>query len=266
MPRVLLGDLNVYYEVHGEGEPLILLHGLGSSTRDWQFQLDDFAAHYQVITLDLRGYGQTDHPPGPYSIRLMSEDVIALMDYLEISSFHLLGYSLGGAVALQIAVDHAHRIDKLIVVNSQPSFIPTSWRQKVEYYMRKMVVATMGMRRLAPVIASRLFPNHDQQDLRDLVIDRYSQNDAQAYLATLDALITWSVVPQLGKLQMPILFIAAEHDYTPVEDKKRYLDQIPNARMVVVENSRHGTPLDQPEVFKGYVLDFLGATQSSSLT
>jgi len=266
MPRVLLGDLNVYYEVHGEGGPLILLHGLGSSTRDWQFQLDEFAAHYQVITLDLRGYGQTDHPPGPYSIRLMSQDVIALMDYLEISSFHLLGYSLGGAVALQIAVDHAHRIDKLIVINSQPSFIPANWRQKVEYYMRKMVVGTMGVQRLAPVIAKRLFPYHDQQDLRDLVIDRYSQNDAQAYLATLDALITWSIVPQLGKLHMPTLFIAAEHDYTPVEDKKRYVDQIPNARMVVVENSRHGTPLDQPEVFKGHVLDFLGAAQSSSLT
>jgi len=258
MPRVLLGDLNVYYEVHGEGESLILLHGLGSSTRDWQFQLDDFAAHYQVITLDLRGYGQTDHPPGPYSIRLMSQDVIALVDHLDISSFHLLGYSLGGAVALQFAVDYARRVDKLIVVNSQPSFIPTKWRQKAEYYMRKTVVSAMGVQRLGPVIAKRLFPYHDQQDLRDLVIDRYSQNDAYAYLATLDALVTWSVVPQLSNLHMPTLFIAAEHDYTSVEDKQHYVDQIPNARMVVVENSRHGTPLDQPEVFNGHVLDFLG--------
>lgn len=259
MPRALLGDLNVYYEVHGEGEPLILLHGLGSSTRDWQFQLDDFAAHYRVITLDLRGYGQTDHPPGPYSIRMMSQDVIALMDHLGISSFHLLGYSLGGAVALQIAVDHPHRVDNLLVVNSQPSFIATRWRQKVEYYMRKMVVSTMGVRRLAPVIAKRLFPYHDQQDLRDLVIDRYGQNDAHAYLATLDALVTWSVVPQLSKLHMPTLFIAAEHDYTSVDDKKSYVEQIPNARMVVVQNSRHGTPLDQPEVLNDHVLDFLGA-------
>ena len=262
MPRVLLGDLNLYYEMHGEGRPLVLLHGLGSSTRDWQFQLDDFAQHYQVVTLDLRGYGQTDHPPGPYSIRQMSEDVIALVDYLEISSFHLLGYSMGGAVALQLAVDYANRVDNLLVVNSQPSFIPTEWRQKLEYRVRKMVVSALGVRRLAPIIAKRLFPDPGQQELRDLLIDRYSQNDAHAYLATLDALAAWSVVSRLGDLHMPTLFITADHDYTSVQDKKRYVDQITNARMVVVENSRHGTPLDQPEVFKDHVLDFLSTAHS----
>jgi pimeloyl-ACP methyl ester carboxylesterase len=81
--------------IQGRKPQTIPQNGLGSSTRDWQFQLDDFAAHYQMITPDLRGYGQTDHPPGPYSIRLMSQDVIALIDHLEILSFHLLGYSLG---------------------------------------------------------------------------------------------------------------------------------------------------------------------------
>jgi 3-oxoadipate enol-lactonase len=262
MPRVLLGDLNLYYEVHGEGQSLVLLHGLGSSTRDWQLQLDDFAQHYQVVVLDLRGYGQTDHPPGPYSIRQMSEDVIALVDYLEISSFHLLGYSMGGAVALQLAVDYANRVDNLLVVNSLPSFIPAEWRQKLEYRVRKMVVRVFGVHCLAPVIAKRLFPDPEQQDLRELLTDRYSQNDAHAYLATLDALAIWSVESELGKLQMPTLFIAADHDYTSVKDKKRYVDQIANARMVVVENSRHGTPLDQPEVFKDHVLDFLSTAHS----
>ena len=262
MPRVLLGDLNVYYEVYGEGEPLLLLHGLGSSTRDWQYQLDNFAQAYRVVTLDLRGYGQTDHPPGPYSIQQMSEDVFALVNYLEIPGFHLLGYSMGGAVALQFALDHASHVDKLIVVNSQPSFIPTGWRQKVEYRMRKTVVSVLGVRRLAPIIAKRLFPDPSQQALRDLLIDRYSQNDAHAYLATLDALAVWSVVSRLGDLHMPTLFITADHDYTSVQDKQRYVDQFPNARMVVVENSRHGTPLDQPEVFNSHVLDFLSSIHS----
>ena len=78
-----------------------------------------------MVTLDLRGYGQTDHPPGPYSIQQMFEDVFALANYLEIPGFHLLGYSMGGAEALQFALDHASHVDKLIVVNSQSSFIPT---------------------------------------------------------------------------------------------------------------------------------------------
>jgi pimeloyl-ACP methyl ester carboxylesterase len=172
-----------------------------------------------------------------------------------------MGYSMGGAVALQLAVDHAELVDKLIVVNSLPSFIPASWRQKAEFYLRKIIVRTMGVQRLAPVIANRLFPDVDQQDLRDLVIDRYSQNDSQAYLSTLNALASWSVASRLSALNMPILFIAAEHDYTTLEDKKYYVDQIPNARLVVVKNSRHGTPLDQPDVFNAHVLKFLGTAE-----
>ncbi len=158
MPGVLPDDLNVYNAVYGEGEPLLLLHGFGSSTRDWQYQLDDFAKCYRVVTLDLRGYGQTDHPPGAYFIQQMSEDVFALVNYLEIPGFHLLGYSMGGAVAQQFAPDHASHVDKLIVVNSQSSFIPTGRRQKVEYLMRKTVVSALGVRHLAPIIAKRLFP------------------------------------------------------------------------------------------------------------
>jgi len=107
----------------------------------------------------------------------------------------------------------------------------------------------------------RLFPDPGQQELRDLLIDHYSQNDAHAYLATLDALAVWSVVSRLGDLHMLTLFITADHDYTSMQDKKRYVDQFSNARMVVVENSRHGTPLDQPEVFNSHVLDFLSSMQ-----
>jgi len=125
MLRVLPGDLNAYHAVYGEGESLLLLHGLGSSTRDWLYQLDDFAKCCRVVTPDLRGYGQSNHPPGPYFIQQMSEDVFALVNYLEIPGFHLLGYSMGGAVALQFALDHANSVDKLVVVSSQPSFIPT---------------------------------------------------------------------------------------------------------------------------------------------
>ncbi len=138
MPRILPGDLNVYYAVYVEGEPLPLLHGFGSSTRDWQYQLDDFAQCYRVVTLDLRSYGQTDHPPAPYSIQQMSEGVFALVNYLEIPGFLLLGYSMGGAVALQFALDHASHVDKLIVVNSQPSFIPT-------YQLKKEACKTLNV-------------------------------------------------------------------------------------------------------------------------
>ena len=79
MPVHNLPDLALYYEVNGDGPPLLLLHGLGSSSRDWEKQVEWFAKKYQVITPDLRGHGQSDKPPGPYSIRMFAEDMASLI-------------------------------------------------------------------------------------------------------------------------------------------------------------------------------------------
>ena len=99
MPLKPVNNINMYYEVLGHGEPLLFIHGLGSSTRDWENQIDFFSKNYQVILVDVRGHGQTDKPPGSYSISMFANDIAGLLDQLELPSVHVVGISMGGMIA-----------------------------------------------------------------------------------------------------------------------------------------------------------------------
>lgn len=248
---------DLYYEVHGEGEPLVLLHGFGSSTRDWELQIPLFAERYQVIAIDFRGFGRSSRDRGPFSVEQFAADTVAILDHLGVGSFRLLGYSMGGATAFQIGVDSPERLKRLILVNTQPSFLANTLRKRFEVVLRKLVVRFMGMDRMANVIANRLFPRDDQQDLRDRVIERYSTNTPAVYLGVLSTLPKWSVQDRIGTITAPTLVIAAEHDYTPLSEKEAYVPLMPNARLDVFEDSRHGTPFDQRERFNETVMSFM---------
>ena len=114
------GDCRLHYEIHGRGQPVLLVHGLGSSTRDWEYQLPVLKQHFQVISLDLRGHGRSDKPRERYSIAGFAEDVGALIRHLELPPVHLVGISMGGMVGFQLAVDQPQLLRSLTVVNSGP--------------------------------------------------------------------------------------------------------------------------------------------------
>ena len=105
MPKVHVNDIALYYEIAGQGQPVLLIHGLGSSTRDWEYQTTAFSTHYRVVALDVRGHGQSDKPPGPYSIPLFTSDTAELMRSLELGPSHIVGISMGGMIAFQLAID-----------------------------------------------------------------------------------------------------------------------------------------------------------------
>ena len=107
MPTAELGDIRLYYEDFGEGEPLLFIHGLGSSTRDWENQVRYFSDRYRVVVPDLRGHGNSEKPPGPYSIPLFADDIAELITTLDLAPTHVVGLSLGGFVASQLAVERA---------------------------------------------------------------------------------------------------------------------------------------------------------------
>jgi pimeloyl-ACP methyl ester carboxylesterase len=107
------------------------------------------------------------------------------------------------------------------------------------------------------IIGGRLFPEPDQADLRREFVKRWAQNDRQAYVWSVDAIMGWSVMERLPSLSAPTLLVAAEHDYTPVTTKNRIAARIPNARVAVVDDARHALPVEKPDVFNALVEDFL---------
>ena len=115
MPTVRVGDINIYYEDHGKGEPLLLIEGWGTDLTCWQFQIPEFSTKYRVIAFDNRGAGRTDAPDQPYSFRMMADDAVGLLDALGIGKAHILGMSMGGCIAQEIAIEHPERTRSLIL-------------------------------------------------------------------------------------------------------------------------------------------------------
>jgi len=257
MPKLTVNNIQLYYEEQGAGEPLLLLHGLGSSTRDWELQVEAFTANYHVITVDARGHGQSDKPPGPYSVSMFAADTAVLMQKLDIEAAHIVGLSMGGMSAFQLAVDAPELVKSLVIVNSAPELMPRTFKEKFEVFTRQMIVRLMGMRKMGEVLSERLFPAPEQANIRQLFIERWAENDKRAYLNSFQALVGWSVADRLGNIQCPALIIAAEHDYPPLAHKEAYAAKMPDAELVVIRNSRHATPIDQPEKFNAALRAFL---------
>lgn len=127
MPTIHVNDIQMYYEIHGKGEPLALILGLGTDISEWDGIIRPLAQHYRVIAFDNRGAGRTEKPDQPYSIELMSGDTEALLKALAIERANILGISLGGRIALALALAHSERINKLILVSTSAKGAKRSW-------------------------------------------------------------------------------------------------------------------------------------------
>jgi pimeloyl-ACP methyl ester carboxylesterase len=258
MPIETINGIAVHFESRGSGEPVVFIHGLGSSGRDWEHQADHFSSSHRVVTYDARGHGDSEKPPGPYSMKLFALDAKALLEHLEIPSAHIIGISMGGMIAFQLAVDKPSAVRSLVIVNSGPELKPRSLGERFQVWLRFLIVRFLGMRRMAEYLAPRLFPEPSHEPLRREFVERWSSNDKKAYLASMKAIVGWGVADRIGEIETPTLFVSADHDYTPVESKMPYVRKMPNAKLAVIENSRHAAPIERPQEFNRIIGEFLG--------
>jgi pimeloyl-ACP methyl ester carboxylesterase len=257
MPKIQSNGINLYYEIHGEGQPLLFIHGLGSSARDWEFQVDEFSKSYRVITFDLRGHGQSDKPAGPYTMSMFAADTVGLLKALGIDSPHVVGLSLGGGVAFQMAVDASIPIKSLTIVNSTPELLVRTFKDRLMVWQRIAIVKLLGMKKMGEVLSKRLFIKPEQEDIRKVFVQRWAENDQRAYLNSMRALVGWSVTARIGSIRCPTLILAADQDYSPVSIKEAYAAKIPGARLVVIPDSRHAMPVERPQEFNLALREFL---------
>ncbi|MBU6198147.1 MAG: alpha/beta fold hydrolase [Xanthomonadaceae bacterium] len=257
MPTVQVNGTSIYYEREGGGPPLLMIHGLGSSGDDWAFQREDFARHFTLILPDLRGAGRSAKPPGPYSIGQFAADLWALLDALGVESTNILGFSLGGAVAQEMALAQPVRVRRLVLCNALANYRTDTPRKWLEARLQVAMVHVLGLRRTAGLIANRLFPHEDQAPKRQRVIDVVGANPKTAYLATIHALIGWSALDRIHTIACPVLILAAEFDYTALQEKRAEAAHFQYMQFVVMNGSRHGTPFDAIEEFNRRVLEFL---------
>lgn len=257
MPEIVINSDAIYYESTGNGPPVLFLHGLGSSTRDWERQVPHFARAHRVVTVDLLGHGQSDKPAGKYRIEQFSSNVATLMETLELPPCAVVGISLGGMVAFQLAVDHPELIERLVVVNAL-SDNDLLQQAKGQILMRRLIVQFLGLERMGKVLGARLFPDEGMEEERALMAQRWAENDKKAYQKSLQAAVDWpGVTERLDGFDRPMLTISSDEDYVPLEQKQPYMDALPQMEHVVIPDARHAVPMERPEQFNEVLGEFL---------
>lgn len=262
MPTVPIRDINVYYEEAGKGTPLILLMGLGGDIQGWARQVQDFAPHFRVITPDNRGAGRTSSPDRPYGMTQMAGDVSGLMDRLGISKAHVAGYSMGGAVAQELALAEPAKVEKLVLINTLAS---------IEGYVRSVLQAWMGARRsnmsrelLARLAACWTYSPELLDDearferaIANSLANPFAQQD-HAFLRQASALLAHDTTSRLGALKAPTLVLHAEQDaLIPPRNGEQLASLIPGARLSILPGGHVG-PMEHRKEYNEAILEFLG--------
>lgn len=257
MALTTINGIDIDYADIGKGDVVVMLHGLGSTKKDWDLQIPVLSQKFRVIAPDFRAHGNSERVPKEQGVEIMTEDVFQLLNSLNIKKASFVGFSMGGAVCFNMAYSHPEMVDKLVIVNSGPDFNNAKDSGVDILAERTKIIKEQGFASLAETISKGMFPEENQQQWRKEFLQRIIDNDEDAYLYTFGSLMKWGLDDKVSELKNPTLVIASDMDYTSVDYKKAYVNKMQNAKLVVIENSRHGVVVDQAEKLNRELLKFL---------
>lgn len=264
MPEAYVNGINMEYDVEGKGEPLVFIMGLGGSRRSWIFQKRAFRKYFKVITFDNRGVGGSDKPHGPYSTAIMADDTVGLMDYLDIEKAHVLGVSMGGLIAQEIALNYPERVNKLVLCCT---FAYEPEGHTPEYYEGLGVENAHSRDALRCLSARKIMANDYSlafnNRLMRIVITLLSKVFARALpeegiSEQFKALLNHDALDRLYMIQAPTLVITGNNDRIIKPESSAVLaGRIPDAKLVRVEGGSHAFFIGKYARFNREVLNFL---------
>ena len=262
MPSIQVNGVNLYYEVHGAGEPLMLVAGLASDSQSWQPAMKGLSRHCLVIAPDNRGTGRTVPQDVETGISLIADDCMALAEHLGFSSFNLLGHSMGGFVALDLARRYPDAVNKLILAGTSASSskhndaLFSDWASTLESGMDKKQWFRTVFHWL---FTKRFFKNAEAVDaaLRYAVDYPYPQSDI-AFRKQVEAIAGFEYFEQLSGITAKTLIISGREDLLFPPDVSALLaEAIPGSTFSIIEYAAHSIHMEQPQAFTDCVLDFL---------
>lgn len=275
MPTLAVNDLELYYELHGAGEPLVLIAGLGYDGWQWHRMLPGLAERFRVVVFDNRGAGRSSKPAGPYTAQLLADDTAALITALGLGPAHVLGHSMGGFVAQALALSRPDLVNKLILAATNfggPRHVPITpealavltdtQSDPLERLRRGVAIST------APGWAAA-HPESVQAWLDYRAAHPLDPAGYQAQLAIGLSLYPEAACfePHLPNIQAPTLILFGAHDkVVPPANAERLARQIPGSRVEILPEAGHLFPFEVPEAANAAVIRFLTTSGSEVIS
>lgn len=255
MPFLERGGVRIYYEVHGQGTPLLLTHGFSSTSEMWQGQIDVLSKEYKLITWDMRGHGRTDYPDdsSAYSEPHTVADMAAIMDQVAGPGSRAIvgGLSLGGYMSMAFYSTHPERVISLLIIDTGPGFKKDTARDGWNKYAHNTgdFFDTEGLKPLQSASPERSQVSH--RNAKGIA------HAARGMLTQRDAV----VINSLGSIKVPAMVLVGENDTGFLAATDYMASKIPGAKKVIIPKAGHAANIDNPEAFNTELMAFLGGLE-----
>ena len=268
-PRVGIANVNgidLSYSVQGKGEPLVMINGANEVRGNWRRQIGPFKKYFRIITFDNRGMGRSGKPPGPYTTMMMADDTVGLMDFLGIQKAHVLGVSMGGMIAQELAINHPDRVDKLVLGSTfarrdETSGFSPAINEAWEAYERS-TRDEASLRRFGSAVMSLAVNNRSNRvfliPLMRIIVRFAPVKSFGRALEQWDAIWTHDSADRLGIIKAPTLVICGTEDRSiRATSSDAIAHLVPKAKLVKIAGGSHSLYMEKSGEFNRQVLGFL---------
>lgn len=265
MPKVTTNGIELYYETHGTGQPLVLICGLGYPLWQWHKMVPFLAEHFQVITFDNRGVGQSDKPAGPYTAQMLAADTAGLLDALGIEKAIIAGHSMGGFVAQSLALDFPSKVEKLILCSTNfggPHHVPVT----AEAMKVLSDVTSDALTRFKNGLAVSTAPGWAEKNpemidawVKWRVANPIEPAPYQAQFAIGLSLMAEAAAfeSQLPRLNLPTLILFGQHDkVVPPANASLLAEKIAGSKVLIFPDAGHFFPIEIAEAASRAIVEF----------
>ena len=242
-----VNDIKVYYEIYGEGEPVLLLHGNGSSIESFIYQIPELSKHFKVIAIDSRAQGRSTDSDKDITYALMASDMSELIDKLNLVKVNVVGWSDGGIIGLELAYAHPEKVLKVITFGANytyENFIAPPDNVIMEPNDPLIVKISEGMQRHSDAL-ERLSPNPERIPTIEKKLSELTQN------------YPTFTTNQLTTIDIPFLIVVGDHDLIRIEHTISLFTNLRKAQLLIVPRASHLVPVEYPELINSEVIRFL---------
>lgn len=262
--RLQLNSKSIYYEVHGSGEPLLLLNGIFMSCSSWAAFVPSFSRHNQLILVDFLDQGKSDKLHADYDQTVHVDTIKALLNSLGLTQVSIIGISYGGEVAMQFALAYPERVKKLVLSNTTAYTNPwlqdmgRAWEQAISSYDGRQF-----FKACIPVVYSPKFYTtkiHWAKEREELFVKAFGKDTYDAFIRLIRSAEQLDIRSSLKKISTPTLVLSSEHDFvTPVQDQEFIVSEIPGAAHLLIKDAGHAAMYEKPIEFCSAVLGFVNS-------